>query len=161
MDTKIVARGLLLLLCCAAAVDGDQQGRTTPPSPPLICGSWTVKRILHTSNVQASPDSIKNFLALDVTFFSSEMKFGDRVVEHPSYEVKRMSERDFFDETGIPLKQLDIRGTWVDTVEVLDSAGKSLVAPGTLLFVRNKNAIISTWDGLFFELIRKGKPCSA
>jgi hypothetical protein len=87
------------------------------------------------------------------------MRFGNYVVPRPLYKVSQLSDAEFFKQSTIPLTQLGIQGQSVAVVDVTDHSGNDVVHPGTELLIRNQNEIITTWDGGYFELVRKGTPC--
>lgn len=87
------------------------------------------------------------------------MKFGNYVVPRPLYRVSQLSDAEFFKQTLIPVTQLGIRAQSVAVVNVTDHSGNDVVHPGTELFIRNDNEIITLWDGGYLELVRQGSPC--
>jgi TctA family transporter len=87
------------------------------------------------------------------------MRFGNQVLRNPIYKISRWSDADFFRQSLIPLTQLGIEGGSVTVVDVLHHTGKDVVRPGAQLFVRNQNNIITLWNGMYLELVRKGTPC--
>jgi len=101
---------------------------------------------------------MKEYLGQNVDYSATEMKFGVQVLQHPSYELERLTETEFFDQFGLPLKQIGITSDSVTMIRVLDSAGKNPFVPGNVLFFRSKNVIVGTWDGVFFELARVAHP---
>jgi hypothetical protein len=103
---------------------------------------------------------MKEYLGQNAVYSASEMKFARKALGHPSYEVEKLSEAEFFDQFGLPLKQIGITTNAVTMIKVLDSSGKNPFIPGNVLFYRSKNVIVATWDGLFFELVRIGQACS-
>ncbi len=159
MRTTAAIYRLFPIVLCLAAAHAAPRAVSSPQPPTSVCGHWVVKKILNTTNDQASPRSLKKYLGLEAEYLPSEMRFGNDVVPHPLYMVSRLSDVDFFKQNFIPLTQLGIGQKSVVVVEVKDHEGKDVVRPGTELFVRTQNEIITTWDGGYFELSRNGAPC--
>jgi hypothetical protein len=149
---------ILKILCAALSVTMAQatELNATSNPPTSVCGRWVVKQLLLTTNVQTSPASLRKYLGYTAEYSASEMRFGKSVIPHPSYSISRLSESEFFSQNTIPLSQLGISDKAVDEIVVKDSAGKDVVRPGADLFVRNRDQLITQWDGGYFVLVRKG-----
>jgi hypothetical protein len=157
MKAAATTLGLLFAALYLGAAKSPRPG-TREHLPVPVCGHWVVKRILRTTNVQRSPAALEKYVGLRATYSASEMRFGKTTIHHPMYSVSRLSDAEFLRKSTIPLTQLGIGRKSVIVVEVRDNAGKDVAQAGTELFVRNRNEIITTWDGGYFELVRTG-PC--
>lgn len=132
--------------------------RMTHEPPPDVCGDWLVKTLLPTSNVQASPASLKRYVGTKAVYTSAAMKFGRLTVQHPLYSQRRLSDQNFFEENYILLAEIGVKKNGIVDVEVWDSAGRGVTRPGTELFIKSRTQLVTTWDGGYFELVRTG-PC--
>lgn len=100
------------------------------------------------------------YLGLRARYLPSKAQFGGSViVEHPLYKVTRWSEAEFYSGFHTNMSGLGIKGKSVRVVDVQSGLGREVMDPGALLFVRNKNQIITQWDGAFYLLDRVGPPC--
>ena len=124
-------------------------------SARFIYGSWKVKRIIPTSNIQTSTEDAKKYLGLEIVYSADEFKFGSEAVEHPKYKTGRMTAGTFYEQYRAQLKELGVTRGAVSTVEVLDARGEPVLKPGATVFVRNSNAIVIMWDGIYFEVVRE------
>jgi hypothetical protein len=129
-----------------------------PQPPPSICGTWMVRRLLQTGGVSISPEELKKLLGIRAIYSPSAMQFGDIVATNPVYIVSRKSNDEFFSDNHIPISQLGIKSNTVLEVDVEHADGKDVLGPGAVLFIRNANTIVTTWNGGYFEMARTG-PC--
>lgn len=123
-------------------------------TPQLICGHWIVARAVPTT-FGADPASAKPYFGFSASYQDAEMTFGPNTVMHPRYKVIQLSRRDFFVKFHLPLKELGVTGGQITEVDVLDSSRNFVVAPGSMTFIRNRNDILTYFDGVFMELVRK------
>ncbi len=135
--------------------------------PSYIYGSWVVKRLLTTSNITAIVPSeekamigtvaIYSASQVRVRFSSPQERFGldNYVVDHPKYGLRRDSADEFFRETYLGLRDISIRGESVEIIEIRNADGSDVIAPGTMLYIRDKNHLVTTWDGGYFEMVRQ------
>jgi hypothetical protein len=121
----------------------------------FIYGSWKVKRIIPTSNIQTSTEDAKKYLGMEIVYSADEFKFDSEVVKHPKYKTGRMAAETFYGQYRAQLKELGLTRGALTTVEVLDAKGEPVLNPGAIVFVRNSNAIVTMWDGIYFEVIRE------
>jgi len=146
------------LALCMSTGQANPQSTANAQPPASLCGHWTVTKIIPTSGISTSPR--KGFLAVEVEYLPSEMRFAkDVIVHHALYATKRQSVPEFFKESYIRPSELGIKGDSVLVVNVLDAQGKDVIGPGTSIFVRNSNEVITVWDGVYYLLKRKGAAC--
>lgn len=126
-----------------------------------IYGRWVVKRLLTTSNISVGPRELNAMIgavavysASRVKFSAPRVRFGVYVVEHPKYHVSRESTDEFFRDTYLGLPEIGVRGDSVEIIEIHDADDSDVIAPGTTLFIRDRNHIVTTWDGGYFEMVR-------
>lgn len=152
--TVIFVAALLLILCLTTVYVG---GAETNLGPSAIYGHWVVKRLIPTSNVQASPQSLDRLVGTRISYSASEARLGNQQpVKDPKYKVRRVSEDDFYSDTKIALREIGIRAHFVIEVDLVDTQGRDIPVkgPGTSLFVRNRNDLVTLWDGGYFEMVR-------
>lgn len=126
-------------------------------SASMIYGSWTIKKIIPTSNGQTSAEAAKKYLKTEIEYSRDKLKFGSETVEHPTYKTGKLARDVFYEQYRLQLKELGITGVAVSTIEVLDAKGEPVPGPGAIIFVKNSNVIITMWDGIYFEMMRRAK----
>lgn len=120
-----------------------------------IYGKWVPGKLLITSNVSAmSPERYKKYMKEYKTFFYSnnKVKIGGKVVEHPIFKIKTFTASEVRSYFRLYLDELGINKETVDVIEVYKPNGDFMSQPGSCLFLKNKNTIISICEGGFFEL---------
>lgn len=153
MKSKGVKFGLALFLAVLGFIVVATAAEDGPPS--YIYGRWTVARLIPTSNIQVAPQDLNPIIGTVATYSASRVKFGSYVVKSPKYRLRRESANQFFEEATFDPREIGIRGQSVDTITILDGHGRPVTAPGMMLFIRGKNALVTTWDGGYFEMVRR------
>jgi hypothetical protein len=143
--------GFALVLVVAPLLTAQIPART-------IYGSWKIKRIIPTSNIQTSADDAKKYLGMEIVYSAEEFKFNGEAVEHPKYKTGRITADTFYEQYRAPLKELGVTRAAVATVEVQDAKGEAVLNPGAIVFVRSSNTIVTMWDGIYFEVVRESLP---
>lgn len=144
----------LVVLCSASVRVGSAETNLWPSS---IYGHWVVKRLIPTSNVQAGPQDLDPLIATKIFYSASEARLGNQQpVKNPKYKVRRVSADDFYSDTKIALREIGIHAQSVIEIDLVDAQGRDVPVrgPGTSLFVRNRNDLVTLWDGGCFEMIR-------
>ena len=120
----------------------------------LVCGTWKVNRIIPTNGVHG--DVVKGFVGASIVYSASEMLVGARsVARAPNYSMATKTRKLFFVETFVDLPDLGVMTTEVAVVTVTSGPNhRELHEPGDMLIVRNKDTLITTWAGVFYELTR-------
>jgi len=128
--------------------------RLTRQPPASIRGKWVVRRAMW-EGMRAMP--IGTYLGLPVEYSSQVMHFGKLVqVRNPLYLIRRLTWNDFFvGFGGTDMNKLGILGESYTSIIVLNHQGKDIAYPGTILYIRNRNQIITFWDGVFYLLTRR------
>ena len=126
-------------------------------SASVIYGSWTIKKIIPTSNVQTSADAAKKYLKTEIEYSRDKFMFGNETVEHPTYKAGKMTRDVFYEQYRLQLKELGVTSAAVSTIEVLDAKGEPVLQPGAIIFIKSSNVIITMWDGIYFEMMRTAK----
>src|SRR5277367_4243531 len=110
---------------------------TAQISARYIYGSWKIKRIIPTSNIQTSVEDAKKYLGMEIVYSADEFKFGGEVVEHPKYKTGRMTAAEFYEQYRAQLKELGVTRGAVSTIEVQDAKSDPVLNPGAIVFVRS------------------------
>jgi hypothetical protein len=147
-----LAVALLLLFCtgvCAADATEDFQA-------PAIYGHWKITRLIPTTNVQTGADNLKPWIGKKISYSDSVATFGDVVVKSPKYKVRRLSEDSFYSDNRISPREIGIRSESVTEIDLTDESGMTILSPGpgTTVFARSKDKLVTMWDGGYFEMER-------
>jgi len=150
----IVIVCLVLFGCGCVHAQAHSNSMSQPPAS--ICGHWIVKKAIPWA---VEPND--KYLGLQVEYLSQTMRFGKEVINNPIYTVARWSQRDFSKGFhGLYLNEIGIKGNSVVVVKVFrHQKSKEFIGPGTLLFIRGRNQIITGWNGAFYVLQRDGPSC--
>ena len=147
----------LVVLGFVAVVDGSDGAL-----PSDIYGRWVVKRLLPTSNVSAGPRELNAMIgatavysASRAEFSAARVRFGVYVVKHPKYRLTRDSADEFFRDTYLSPRDIGILTEYVEDIDIQNADGTDVNEPATLLYVRDKNHLVTIWDGGYFEMVRQ------
>ena len=145
---------LVLVLALSASVCAGRAVRKVEPSS--IYGHWVVRRLIPTSGISAGPGDLGSWIGARVFYSASEVRFGSQVVENPWYKISRVSAKDFFRDSKFPLAEVGIHSRSVIEIDIVDRHGRDVLlkGPGSLLFVRSRDVLITVWDGGYFEMVR-------
>jgi hypothetical protein len=134
------------------------EGSTVDP-PKALSGCWRVGRSIGTTNIEALSDKqIKQIIGRRISYGKNCAKSGKVAVQGPNYEVRVVSETDFFPEYYIPLKQIGISKKAVTEVTLKGVALPPEEFVGNAVYLGGKNPVIVV-EGAFFELERVQGPC--
>ena len=135
--------------------------------PSDIYGRWVVKRLITTSNVTAMTSAEAKAMMGSVAIYSasrvrfrvraSSRRFGleNFVVEHPKYRLTRDSADRFFRDNYLSPRDIGILTEYVEDIDIQNADGTDVNEPATLLYVRDKNHLVTIWDGGYFEMVRQ------
>ena len=147
---------LCLVSLGAGCAHAQAHSMSLSQPPGSICGRWVVKKAIPWA---VEPNN--KYLGLQVEYLPLTMRFGKEVINNPVYVVDRWSQRDFSEGFhGLYLNVIGIKGNSVVVVKIFrHQKSKEFIGPGTLLFIRNENQIITEWNGIFYVLQRDGPSC--
>lgn len=143
---------LLLAFWAAACL-----ARTVPSvDASSIYGNWIVSRLIPTSGISAGPEDLKPWVGARISYSASEASFGSETVKKLSYKISTVSARDFFVQNRIRLSEIGIHGASVVEIDLVDGHGRDVLVrgPGSFLFFRDANHLVTFWDGGAFEMVR-------
>ncbi len=131
--------------------------------PRSIVGAWRIVRVIPTSNVQAEAD--KTLIGKRFTYRDHEANLGGKVVVAPLYTMKRANAHDFDSGFRVDVRELGLPRQGVIMVELwimrpsdpigpvkLPPQCERVSAPGGILIVKSATALITFWDGVFYEM---------
>ena len=113
-------------------------------------GEWEVKRpIAYCPIFGMDEETIKNFMGKKAIYKFDMAQFDGEICNNPQYKEEVISDKDLFEGFHIDIKNLGIPSDSIKVIEVEDWTN-----PGSYLIIKDKNNLITVWDGVFFELVR-------
>jgi hypothetical protein len=122
--------------------------------PSSVGGAWKVER-WSAPGISGMRDGVADSWVGRLARFDEKLvEFGPERCEAPSYRPRTVEAENYFIEGfRIYAKELGITATTVSIVEIL-CRGKQWDAPSNLLIIKDKDHLLTVWDGVFFELTR-------
>ena len=136
--------------------------QATHPGPDAPCvkailDGWRVVGYSAPGSSAMSDAEASEWLGGRSTYSAELAQFEDYRCAEPTYESALWSSDDFIDRFRIPSTALGIEGARICVTEIR-CGSSSWTAPGSLL-LHSGEALITTWDGVFFTLARdEGAP---
>lgn len=113
-------------------------------------GEWRVKKPIAYCPIYGMDDkTINSYIGKKAIYKLDAARFDNEICNNPQYKKEIVSNEDFFVGFHIEIKNLGISS---DTIKVIEIKGWT--NPGSYLIIKNKNSLITVWDGVFFELER-------
>lgn len=165
MKSKAVILSLALWLAVLGFTRLAAGAEDHPPS--YIYGRWVVKRdVTPAGSITYGPRELDAFIGTVAIYSASKVrvrvpppmeKYGieNFVVEHPRYRFHRQSAHEFFLESHSGLREIGIRGDSVEIIEIRHADGSDVTRPGAIIFIQDKNYIVTGWGGGYFEMVRQ------
>ncbi len=124
-----------------------------PDSVSDLFGTWAVAGSSCPGICAMSHEEAESWIGLTATLADSELVFGGYSCRDATYRNQQLSKRDFFRSTRFDLVEL---GILMEEVQKLTVAceGQEWIAPGGILYVKDRQTLIVPWDGVYFELKR-------
>src|SRR5262245_31826969 len=127
------------------------ESRATTPRANVIEGDWEVVAH-HEPGISAmSTAEADQWIGRKARYSAESAQFGEQRCSSPSYDTTSLTADAFFQNFRVPPKALDLPVV-IQVIEVR-CAGR-WNGPGSRLFVKRPNAVLTFWDGVFFELRR-------
>ena len=135
----------LLAICCIKANES-------------LYGNWVVEKEIAVGPVAAiTEDEIKDFIGKKVVYSDKIAKFDGELLNNPKYLKTTILKDDFLTRERMPLTKLGISEKAVTEIEIyIDNDCASLWdSAGSQIYIKNKDALIIGYGGVYFELSRK------
>jgi hypothetical protein len=146
---------LLLVLLSSACFS-----QSTPADVSHISGTWMIKSIYTTSNVEGpNPLQQKKLLGSTIVLDSRSLKACGQLVPITSVEVYAVTGAEFLANTRVRFEEVGI-GTHSITEMVINSrqSGSCFEAfplPGQDIYIKSKDEILIDFEGVFYRAVRK------
>jgi hypothetical protein len=147
---------LLIALLASACVS-----QSTPvDASHIVSGTWVLKSIYTTQNVEGpSPSQQKKLLGSTIIFGSRSLKACGQSVPITSVEVYQVSGADFLANTRVRFGEVGI-GTPSITEMVVNnrqsgSCFDAFPLPGQDIYIKSKDEILVYFEGVFYRALRK------
>jgi hypothetical protein len=121
-----------------------------PPKSPLV-GTWKILHSYAPSKSAASRAEAEQWIGRMVTYENDAATFGAATCANADYSGRTLDRYQFFLEFHV--KWTDIAGVLEDaTIINVSCNGSQWRSPGGMLLITQKDFIVATWDGVFFQL---------
>ncbi|WP_028595342.1 hypothetical protein [Paenibacillus assamensis] len=109
-------------------------------------GNWKISKIAGYSPIYVDTDESAN-IGKAALYTAEIARFNDNERKNPIYKEMKYSKSKFFEENRIQLSDIGINDEQVRIVEIEDWSG-----PGSGFIIKNEQALILLWDGIYYEL---------
>jgi uncharacterized lipoprotein YbaY len=121
-----------------------------------VFGEWRVTSFAAPGISALTPKEASAWIGTRANYAEGLALFGEERCDRPSYETRSMTLDQFAEEYRVRPADVGLRGEPLTRVTVGCSTPWS--HRGRVLFVRSPDALLTTWDGTFFELERNKPP---
>lgn len=155
--TSLNAFFLLLILLSASACSGQNE---TANEPAMIYGTWILKSIYPTQNVEGpSPAQQKKLLGTAIVLNASTLRACGQSVPVKTIKVNQVSSTDFLEDNRVRFSEVGIEGESVTEIVInhrqSGTCFNAFPLPGQDIYVKNKNEILVYFEGVFYRALRK------
>jgi hypothetical protein len=142
------ARCAVCLLCAAmAVVSCAARGR------PSFHGDWRIVLFTAPGNAALAPTNAADWIGTVATYDAHRAVFGRATCAAPTYATRTMTADEF--TTQYRVRPADV-GLPADAVtQITVTCPSSWTNRGSVLLVKSRDALLTMWDGVFFELERR------
>lgn len=121
-------------------------------------GTWNVLTYNYASGqppAKDDPSELQSLVGTRITLELDRVQAGEQECRSPVFEPKTVSDKEFSERSGSPLKSLGITADKVDAI-VLTCEGNNKFPPQTLILKLPGRRALILWEGVFFEIERPG-----
>ena len=152
---RVVLTSSLLAFMLPAPAQDAQNG---PAS--AIRGTWIIKSIYHTQNVQGpSPTEQKKLVGSEIVYGDQNLNSCGQSVPITSIDQHQVDSAEFLANTRVRFTEISIHATAVIEVVLNDrQAGRCFEAfplPGQDVYLKSKDEIVIAFEGVFYRGVRK------
>lgn len=116
-------------------------------------GNWIIKKKLATAPVYAlSDDEIQSYIGKNLSITEKSLSFNGENYINPTFKDSILSNEDFISQYNISLKNLGINSSSVKKVDISQKNTQQLTSFGSAVFIKDDGTLVTSWDGVFFEL---------
>jgi len=116
-------------------------------------GNWLIVGSSCPGICAMSEEEAESWVGLTVTLKESAVVFGDYACHDAAYKSRQVSRLDFFKSSRFDLKELGILAEEVPEVQI-SCNGQEWTAPGGIILIKDRENLVSPWDGVYFEMKR-------
>ena len=147
MKTKCIILSLAIVLICTLYVSSEES----------FYGRWKINTIITTPGISALNQEEAESVLGKTLYLSPEDAIFDNnfTCKNPIYEKRRLTESEFFSESWLNFKDLNITGDSVIEITIYDDKGKEWEQIlGRWFLIKDKDTLVTGWDGVYYELTR-------
>jgi hypothetical protein len=142
-------RAPIACLIGAALVAGSCAAR----SRPVFQGGWRVIWFTAPGISALAPTEATGWIGTVASYDKHRAAFGREICDQPSYATRTMAPDEFAKEYRVRPADLGLQGDAVTLISV--TCASPWTNRGSLLVVKSADVLLTTWDGVFFELERR------
>lgn len=128
--------------------------RQVPHERAPYFGNWRVTSYKIPGISAMTSKQAAAWVGTAATYRQDLASFGRSSCANPSYESRSVSAEQFTEDYRVTPKALGVEGGSLTLVTVT-CRPTEWTNRGSLLIVKSPNALLTTWDGVFFELARR------
>ena len=126
----------------------------------IIQGSWVIKSIYTTQNVEGpDPSQQKKLVGTQVVVSAQSLHACGQSVPIKSIEVHQVSSDEFLTNTRARFSEVEIHSPSVTEVIMNNRQAGSCFQvfplPGQDVYIKSKNEILISFEGVFYKAVRK------
>jgi hypothetical protein len=148
-----------LMGCTSTSKETSDQKKPSPKRndqalPFDVFGKWKVARHFEPGISSMDKTQADAWVGREACYDRTAATFGTEACTTANYVVNVVdADKYFLDEFRIEAKSVGIKPGKIHILEVTCN-DSDWIAPGSLLIVKNKEQLLTVWDGIFFELVR-------
>jgi hypothetical protein len=122
-------------------------------SRPVFHGHWRVILFTAPGISGLGPTEAAHWIGTVATYDTHRAVFGRETCAAPAYSTRTMTPDEFATEYRVRAADLGLEGGAVTQITV--TCPTAWTNRGSLLIVKSRDALLTMWDGVFFELERR------
>jgi hypothetical protein len=124
-----------------------------------VRGTWTVKSIYPTQNVQGpSPSQQRKLLRSHISISNASLKVCGHSVAITSVDVHQVSANDFLSDNRVPLEEVGIHTPSVTEIVInkrqSGTCFQAFPLPGQDLYIKDKGELVIAFEGVFYRAVK-------
>ena len=116
----------------------------------LLEGKWYIKRYIPKGEDFQLPNKAKGLIGKEIVYSTDQIIFDGEILSNPMYKMKLGSDVTLLGD-DISFKEIGINRNTALVILIFDEKGLWL-RPGGALIVKDRDTLITLWDGNYFEL---------
>jgi hypothetical protein len=125
-----------------------------PNTQKRMYGTWHIERALQTNNISGLDEhGVRGMIGKTIIYTKTVFISEGHRVPNPNYNLKTLTDAEFFKVAYIPLSELKIRHDHVTILTVSDDHHNKSELIGSEVYLGGPSPVVLI-DGVFFQLAR-------